>query len=46
MLVNDESQDIAELIIQKFKAKDEDETGKSTITEVKNVLDEINKQNK
>lgn len=46
MLINDESQDIEDQIIQKLKAKDEDETGISTISDVKVALDEINKKYK
>jgi hypothetical protein len=38
MLMNDETQDIAETIIQKFKAKDEDEIGITNTSEVKAVL--------
>lgn len=45
-MINDESQDIEDLIIEKFKAKDEDETGVTTISDVKTVLDEINKEYK
>ena len=45
-LINDESQDIQELMLQKFKAKDEDETGLTNISEVKTVFDEINKKYK
>ncbi len=46
MLVNDSAQDIEDLLIQKFKAKDEDQTGVTNISEVKNILDEIIKKYK
>lgn len=45
-LINDESQDIQDQMLIKFKAKDEDETGITNISEVKAVLDEINKKYK
>ena len=32
MLVNDEAQDIEDALIQKFKAKDQDETGFTNIS--------------
>jgi hypothetical protein len=32
MLVNDEAQDIEDTLIQKFKAKDDDETGLTNIS--------------
>lgn len=31
-MINDESQDIEELLMQKFKARDEDETGVTNIS--------------
>lgn len=46
MLVNDEAQDVEDTLIQKFKAKDEDETGLTNISEVKAVLDEVIKKYK
>lgn len=46
MLVNDEAQDIEEALIQKFKQRDEDETGLTNISEIKAVLDEVLKKYK
>ena len=46
MLVGDEAQDIEEAMLQRFRVKDEDETGVSNISEVKAVLDEIIKKAK
>jgi hypothetical protein len=38
MLVGDEAQDIEEALLQRFRARDEDETGITNISEVKAVL--------
>lgn len=46
MLVNDEVQDIEETMLQKFKQKDENETGLTTIAITKTILEEINKKAK
>ncbi len=46
MLVSDESQDIEEALLQRFRARDEDETGVTNISEVKAVLEEVVKKGK
>lgn len=46
MLINDKIYDVEELMMAKFKAKDDDETGFTSISEVKNVIEEINKKAK
>ena len=46
MLVNDEAQDIQETLLQRFKARDQDETGLTNISEVKTVLDDVLKKAK
>ena len=45
-LINDGAQDIEEYMIQKFREKDEDETGVTNISDLKAMLDEINKKYK
>lgn len=45
-LINDESQDIQDFIVERLRQKDEDETGLTNVSEVKTVLDEVTKKYK
>jgi Ca2+-binding EF-hand superfamily protein len=43
-LISDEAQDAEELILSFLRAKDDDSTGLTNISEVKSALDEVNKK--
>ena len=47
-LINDETQDIEEALITKFRSKEdqEEETGLTNFSQVKAILEEINKETK